>query len=40
VLLDNGTVKSSGAYTDAYVYGPVGEPLEFVRQQNGQTNRY
>jgi len=37
----NGSVKSQGLpYTDTFIYGPSGEPLEFLRQQNGQTNRY
>lgn len=36
-----GTVTSRGTpYTDSFVYGSSGEPLEFLRQQNGQTSRY
>jgi len=36
-----GTVTSQGTpYTDSFIYGPNGEPLEFLRQQNGQTSRY
>jgi len=35
-----GTVTSRGSYTDTYIDGPQGEPLEFVRAANGQTNRY
>jgi len=37
----NGSIKSQGVpYTDTYIYGPIGEPLEFLRQQNNQTNHY
>jgi len=37
----NGSIKSQGVpYTDTYIYGPSGEPMEFLRQQNNQTNRY
>lgn len=37
----DGSVKSKGApYTDTFIYGPSGEPLEFLRQQNGATSRY
>ncbi len=40
-LTTSGTVKSRGLpYTDTYIYGPIGEPLEFLRQQGGVTNRY
>jgi len=36
-----GTVTSQGTpYTDSFVYGPAGEPLEFLRQQGGATSRY
>jgi RHS repeat-associated protein len=36
-----GTVTSQGMpYTDSFVYGPAGEPLEFLRQQGGATSRY
>jgi len=35
-----GTVTSRGGYTDTYIDGPQGEPLEFVRAANGQTMRY
>jgi len=35
-----GTVTSQGSYTDTYIDGPQGEPLEFVRTANGTTNRY
>ncbi len=35
-----GTVTSRGGYTDTYIDGPQGEPLEFVRAANGQTIRY
>jgi len=36
----DGSVKSTGQYTDTYIYGPTGEPLEFLRNQSGVTNRY
>jgi len=37
----NGSIKSQGVpYTDTYIYGPGGEPQEFLRQQGGATNRY
>ena len=42
-LKTDGSIKSSGAYTDTYVYGPVGEPLEFIRvssRPTASTNRY
>jgi len=35
-----GTVTSRGSYIDSFIYGPNGEPLEFLRQQDGATNRY
>jgi len=40
-LNSNGPIKSQGVpYTDTYIYGPIGEPLEFLRQQGGVTSRY
>ncbi len=40
-LNSNGSVKSQGVpYTDTYIYGSAGEPMEFLRQQGGVTNRY
>ena len=37
----DGSLKSQGTpYTDTFIYGPAGEPMEFLRQQNTQTNRY
>ncbi len=36
----DGSVKASGGYTDTYINGPSGEPLEFVRTTGGQTSRY
>jgi len=41
MLNSNGSIKSQGVpYTDTYIYGPIGEPLEFLRQQGGVTSRY
>jgi len=39
-LNGDGSVRSSGTYKDTFIYGPSGGPLEFLRQQNGATNRY
>ena len=39
-LNQDGSIKSSGAYTDTYAYDPAGAPLYLLRQQNGTTNAY
>ncbi len=33
-------VNGAQAYTDTYLYGPQGLPLELLRQQGGATSRY
>ncbi len=39
-LNSDGSIKSTGSYTDTYVYNADGQPLELLRQQGGVTNRY
>ncbi len=39
-LNSDGSIKSTGSYTDTYVYTADGQPLELLRQQGGATNRY
>src|SRR5438105_3570620 len=36
----DGSIKSSGAYTDTYAYDPQGAPLYLLRQQGGTTHAY
>jgi len=36
----DGSVKSSGGYTDSFVYGATGAPVEFVRTMGGVTTPY
>jgi len=36
----DGSVKSSGGYTDSFVYGATGTPVEFVRTTGGGTTPY
>ncbi len=39
-LNGDGSIQSSGAYTDSYAYDPLGQPLYLIRQENGTTNAY
>ncbi len=39
-LNGDGSVKSTGSYTDTYLYTADGQPLELLRQQGGGTKRY
>ncbi len=38
--LGQAVVSGAQAYTDTYLYGPSGLPLELLRQQGGTTSRY
>ncbi len=39
-LNGDGSVKSTGSYTDTYVYNADGQPLELLRQRGTRTDRY
>jgi len=39
-LNGDGSVKSTGSYTDTYVYTANGQPLELLRQRGTTTSRY
>jgi len=39
-LNGDGSIKSTGSYTDTYVYTDGGQPLELLRQQGSGTKRY
>jgi len=39
-LNGDGSIKSTGQYTDTYIYGVNSAPLELLRQQSSGTKRY
>jgi len=39
-LNGDGSIKSTGSYTDTYVYTDSGQPLELLRQRGTTTSRY
>ncbi len=39
-LNSDGSIQSTGQYTDTYLYNADGQPLELLRQQGGATRRY
>ncbi len=39
-LNGDGSIKSTGSYTDTYIYTDSGQPLELLRQRGATTSRY